>query len=68
MAMLDRGREHHDRSALVLYGSETGTAQDVASELGGVLGRLHFSTRVAELNSVDIVRLPVGGFPKALYI
>lgn len=61
MAMLDGAREHHDRTALVLYGSETGTAQDVAAEVGGIFERLHFSTRVAELNSVDIVRLLAEG-------
>lgn len=58
MAILDADRDRHNRTALVLYGSETGTAQDVAGEVGGIFERLHFSTRVAELNSVDIVRLP----------
>ncbi|KAL4925380.1 NAPDH-dependent diflavin reductase [Aspergillus undulatus] len=40
------------RSALVLYGSETGNAQDVAEEVGAVAERLHFTTQVSELNHV----------------
>ncbi|KAL4801021.1 hypothetical protein BDV19DRAFT_375599 [Aspergillus venezuelensis] len=40
------------RSALVLYGSETGNAQDVAEEVSAVAERLHFSTQVSELNHV----------------
>ncbi|PYI09947.1 NADPH-dependent FMN/FAD containing oxidoreductase [Aspergillus sclerotiicarbonarius CBS 121057] len=38
------------RSALVLYGSETGNSQEVAEELGALAERLHFRTHVAELN------------------
>ncbi|OJI99047.1 hypothetical protein ASPVEDRAFT_186951 [Aspergillus versicolor CBS 583.65] len=40
------------RTALVLYGSETGNAQDVAEELGAMVERLHFTTHVSELNHV----------------
>ncbi|KAL5342899.1 hypothetical protein BJX70DRAFT_355164 [Aspergillus crustosus] len=40
------------RSALVLFGSETGNAQDVAEEIGAVTERLHFTTQVSELNHV----------------
>ncbi|KAF7593793.1 NAPDH-dependent diflavin reductase [Aspergillus hancockii] len=40
------------RSALVLYGSETGNAQEVAEELGTLAERLHFMTQVSELNHV----------------
>jgi sulfite reductase alpha subunit-like flavoprotein len=47
--------QRHDRSALVLYGSETGNSQDVAEELGRVAERLHFVTRVSEMDLVDIV-------------
>ncbi|KAI9793689.1 MAG: NAPDH-dependent diflavin reductase [Peltula sp. TS41687] len=54
MAILE---EPHDRTSLVLYGSETGMAQDVAAEVGAIFERLHFSTRVVELNSVNISRL-----------
>lgn len=42
------------RSALVLYGTETGTAQDLAAELGRLTERLRFSTTVAELDAVSI--------------
>ncbi|OJJ64928.1 hypothetical protein ASPSYDRAFT_54318 [Aspergillus sydowii CBS 593.65] len=40
------------RTALVLYGSETGNAQDVAEEVGAMVERLHFTTHVSELNHV----------------
>ena len=38
------------RSVLILYGTETGNAQEVAEELGAMAERLRFSTHVAELN------------------
>lgn len=44
-----------DRTALVLYGSETGNAQDVAEELGRILERLRFLARVSELNAIGVV-------------
>lgn len=47
--------QRHDRSALILYGSETGNSQDVAEELGRVMERLHFMTRVIEMDLADIV-------------
>ena len=43
------------RTALVLYGSETGNAQDVAEEVGKLLQRLRFRVRVAEMNTVELV-------------
>ena len=43
------------RRGLVLYGSETGNAHDLAEELGSLLDRLHFSTSVASLDAVDPV-------------
>lgn len=43
-----------DRTALVLYGTETGNAQDVADEIGRLTTRLHFATVVLDLDSVDI--------------
>jgi sulfite reductase alpha subunit-like flavoprotein len=47
--------QRHDRSALILYGSETGNSQDVAEELGRMAERLHFVTRVSEMDMVEIV-------------
>ncbi|OAP56898.1 hypothetical protein AYL99_09010 [Fonsecaea erecta] len=41
------------RSALVLYGTETGTAQDLAEEIGRTLERLHFHTEVLGLDAVS---------------
>lgn len=43
------------RRALVLYGSETGNAQDVAEELGRIAERLRFDTEVAELDAIGLV-------------
>ena len=43
------------RSALVLYGSETGNAHDVAEEIGRLTTRLRFETVVLDLDSVEIV-------------
>ena len=45
-----------DRSVLVLYGSETGNAQDMAEELGRLCARQHFRTQVDELDAIDLVR------------
>jgi sulfite reductase alpha subunit-like flavoprotein len=49
--------QKHDRTALVLYGSETGNSQDVAEDLGRLAQRLHFVTRVCEMDQVQIVSL-----------
>lgn len=45
-----------ERTVLVLYGSETGNAQDMAEELGRICQRLHFKTDVEELDAVELVR------------
>lgn len=47
--------QRHDRTALILYGSETGNSQDVADELGRIAQRLHFVTRVSEMDEIEIV-------------
>ncbi len=51
--------QRHDRAALILYGSETGNSHDFAEELGRVAERLHFMTRVAEMDLVEIVCEPL---------
>jgi hypothetical protein len=43
------------RRALVVYGSETGNAQDVAEEMGRLAVRLRFDTEVAELDAITLV-------------
>lgn len=48
------------RSALVLYGSETGNAQEVAEELGALAERLRFVTHVSEMDHARLVRLFCG--------
>ena len=45
----------NERSVLVLYGSETGNAQDIAEDIGRLAERLHFRSRVEELNTVEVV-------------
>ena len=44
-----------ERTALVLYGSETGNAEDIADEMGRMTERLRFSTDVINLDTVEIV-------------
>ncbi|OAR01126.1 hypothetical protein LLEC1_04459, partial [Akanthomyces lecanii] len=44
------------RSVLVLYGSETGNAQEIAEDLGRNCQRLHFQSTVEEMNAVALVR------------
>ncbi|EED12993.1 NADPH-dependent FMN/FAD containing oxidoreductase, putative [Talaromyces stipitatus ATCC 10500] len=46
------GENGRTRSALILYGSETGNAQEIAEELGRTAERLHFVTHVKECNDV----------------
>jgi sulfite reductase alpha subunit-like flavoprotein len=45
----------HDRSALILYGSETGNSQEAAEQLGRITDRLRFVTQVVEMNHVELV-------------
>ena len=52
---VETGEAELRRTALILYGSETGTAQDVAEELDGMARRLRFTTDLKELNDVDLV-------------
>ena len=54
--MADHWRE--GRTALVLYGSETGNAHEIANELGRLMERLRFSTYVLYLDAVDPVCYP----------
>jgi sulfite reductase alpha subunit-like flavoprotein len=42
------------RTALILYGSETGNSQDVAEEVGRLTERLRFNTTVLDLDSVQL--------------
>ncbi|SPQ20084.1 fc319fa7-e8b6-402d-a3e9-d6c20f5c9db6 [Thermothielavioides terrestris] len=47
------------RSMAVLYGSETGNAEDIAAELGNMARRLHFQTTVDEMDGfklADVLR------------
>lgn len=56
---LSQSRGASTRSALVVYGTETGNSQDVAYELSQSLERLHFVTSSRELDATrltDLVR------------
>ena len=46
--------EKTPRTALILYGSETGNAQDVAEEAARMAERLHFDTTVLDLDSIAL--------------
>lgn len=50
-------QEHTARSALVLYGTETGNAQDIAYELSQCLERLHIATITRELDATPLQQL-----------
>jgi flavodoxin len=54
--MAEATSNHTARTALILYGSETGNAQEIAEELGRVVERLRFQYQVLELNSIKLVR------------
>jgi len=43
-----------ERVALILYGSETGNAQDVAEEVGRMAERLRFDTNILDMDSVQL--------------
>ncbi|KIX10205.1 uncharacterized protein Z518_01286 [Rhinocladiella mackenziei CBS 650.93] len=55
----DRVRQ---RSVLVLYGTETGTSQDIAAEISRCLERIHFSTDVVGLDAVNHSHLRLYAF------
>ena len=48
-----------ERTALVLYGTETGNAQDLAEEIGRATERLHFLTDVTGLENVSTVHVSI---------
>lgn len=52
---MDQDGDLHSRSALVLYGSETGNAFDFAQELGRMTERIYFWTHVTSLDSIELV-------------
>src|SRR5271156_2972790 len=54
------------RRALVGYGTETGTAQDLAEEGARMLERLHFASDVVALDEISISEL--GGYELCLFV
>jgi sulfite reductase alpha subunit-like flavoprotein len=57
MAAMASNECRDPRTVLVAYATETGNSQDVAEDLGGLAERLHFKTRVCELDAVKAVRM-----------
>ncbi|KZF22812.1 riboflavin synthase domain-like protein [Xylona heveae TC161] len=54
---LTQNESLHERTCLICYGSESGNAQELAGDLGHLAERLHFVTRVAEMNAVELADL-----------
>ena len=54
------------RGLVVLYGSQTGTAQEVAERIGREGERLHFSTEVCSMDDFEVRRLPTS--PLVVYV
>lgn len=53
----DTDSEDDDRRLLILYASQTGSAQDVAEYIGREAWRRHFVARVQDVRDFDKVRL-----------
>ena len=51
-----------DRRAIILYGSQTGTAQDVAERIGREAKRRHLAVRVFPLDSYPVVSITVRNY------
>jgi len=49
--------DNPQRKLVILYGSQTGTAQDVAEKLGRVAKRHHFNALVTTLDDYNVVRV-----------
>ncbi|KAK3683212.1 NAPDH-dependent diflavin reductase [Vermiconidia calcicola] len=47
-------KQSKPRAALILYGSETGNAQDVAEEVGRMAERLRFDTTVLDMDTAQL--------------
>lgn len=53
--MDDSEEEQLTRDILILYGSETGTAEDAAERIGRETRRHHFHTRVVSMGAYTLV-------------
>jgi len=56
----------NQRNIVVLFGSQTGTAQEVAERIGREGERLHFNMEVTSMDSFDIRQLPTT--PLVVYV
>ena len=54
------------RNVVVLFGSQTGTAQEVAERIGREGERLHFNIEVTSMDNFDIRQLPTS--PLVVYV
>ena len=55
-----------ERRLVVLYGNQTGTAEEVAERVGREGERLHFSCLVSSMDSFTVTRLPTS--PLVIYV
>jgi len=54
------------RPLVVLYGSQTGTAQEIAERIGREGNRLHFDTQVSSMDEFPVVDIPAS--PLIVYV
>ena len=59
--------EMEERRIVVLYGSQTGTAQDVGERVGREAKRRHFKTRVLSMDSYAIVSTTINVKTASIY-
>lgn len=59
MTRVEAVKDVENRSALILYGSETGNSEDAAESLGRIAERLRFVTHVVEMDAVDLVSVSI---------
>lgn len=52
---IDKDDDLENRNILILYATETGTAQDVADRVAKECRRIHFKCRVSSMHSYPLV-------------
>ena len=52
-------RRFEDRSLLILYATETGTAQDAADRIARECRRIHFQCRVSSMHAYPLASVPI---------
>jgi sulfite reductase alpha subunit-like flavoprotein len=57
LSISDKSSSTSERQLLILYGSQTGCAQDAAERMSRQAKRRHFKTRVHSMDAYDRVNL-----------